>query len=177
MKQKSSSTRNHMKHFATAALMLNLGVASVYAQERPIRGSFSGTSGLTMANLAQFNAEYQFAGHGMSGQFTFRAITGSNGSMSPVSGCAISGTAVAGGGVFRFDDGSLLMVNLTDGTDCINPPTAQCVRNFKVTAGTGRFKHVSQGTKITFAFTVLPVVDGLSAILDGELTGTTSGGN
>ena len=157
------------------ALMLNLGVAGVYAQQRPFTGSFSGTSGPTTVTLAQFSSEYQFVGHGTSGQFTFRTITGSN-PTSMVSGCKQSGVAVKGGGVFRFDDGSLLMAELTDGTDCINPPTALCVRNFKITAGTGRFKNVSQGA-VTFTFTVMPVLQGLSAIADGELTGTISGGN
>ena len=32
-----------MKHIATVALMLNLGVAGVYAQQRPVKMTFSGT--------------------------------------------------------------------------------------------------------------------------------------
>jgi len=32
-----------MKHLATLALMFNLGVAGVYAQEKPVKMTFSGT--------------------------------------------------------------------------------------------------------------------------------------
>ena len=32
-----------MKHIATVALMLNLGVAGVYAQQMPVKMTFSGT--------------------------------------------------------------------------------------------------------------------------------------
>ena len=33
-----------MKHIATVALMLNLGVAGVYAQQKPVKMTFSGTA-------------------------------------------------------------------------------------------------------------------------------------
>ena len=34
-----------MKHIATMALMLNLGAAGVYAQEKPVEMTYSGTEG------------------------------------------------------------------------------------------------------------------------------------
>ena len=40
-----------MKHIATMALMLNLGVAGVYAQQRPVKMTFSGTAGASTINL------------------------------------------------------------------------------------------------------------------------------
>ena len=40
-----------MKHIATVALMLNLGVASLYAQQRPIKMTFSGSMVPTAINL------------------------------------------------------------------------------------------------------------------------------
>ena len=40
-----------MKHIATVALMLSLGVAGVYAQQKPVRMTFSGTLEPTTINL------------------------------------------------------------------------------------------------------------------------------
>ena len=40
-----------MKHIATMALMLNLGVAGVYAQQIPVKMTFSGTNVATTINL------------------------------------------------------------------------------------------------------------------------------
>ena len=41
-----------MKHIATVALMLNLGVAGVFAQQKPVKMTFSGTFVPTTINLA-----------------------------------------------------------------------------------------------------------------------------
>lgn len=176
-----------MKHIATVALMLNLGAAGVYAQQRPVAGSFSGTAAPSTIVLQQGAAgtgEYHFDGNGTLGPFTFRAFTASAPSQQPIgSTCAIYGSVVAGAGVFRLQDGSLLMVNSAQGTDCIEflptGPVAHCSRTFKIAGGTGRFKNAS-GDTVTFTFTVLPVLfdtsgaPALSAITDGELTGTLS---
>ena len=40
-----------MKHIATVALMLNLGVAGVYAQQKPVNMTFSGTVEHSTINL------------------------------------------------------------------------------------------------------------------------------
>src|SRR5215471_13506564 len=42
-----------MKHLATVALILNLGVAPAYAQDESVKMSFSGTSGASATNLQQ----------------------------------------------------------------------------------------------------------------------------
>ena len=44
-----------MKHIATMALMLNLGVAGVYAQQTPVKMTFSGTAAASTINLQQPN--------------------------------------------------------------------------------------------------------------------------
>src|ERR1022692_4000221 len=57
--------------------MLNLGVASIYAQQ-PVTMRFSGTSGASAINLQQPNTttdEWNVAGNGALGQFTFRNIS------------------------------------------------------------------------------------------------------
>jgi hypothetical protein len=85
-----------------------------------------------------------------------------------------------GAGVFRFQDGSLLKVNLTQGSDCIDlaAQEAHCILTFQITGGTGRFKDAS-GT-LTLTETNVPVLaDALNNPVffasTGEFTGTVSG--
>ncbi len=79
-----------MKHIATAALILNLGVASVYAQQGPI--TFSGTVTPSAAVLQDGvgTSEYNFAGTGALGAVTFQSLSASVFSDPPPgSGCAL----------------------------------------------------------------------------------------
>jgi hypothetical protein len=177
-----------MKHIATVALMLNLGVAGVYAQERPVKMTFSGTSAASTINLQQpgtHTGEDNFAGNGTLGAFTFRNVTASTVTPQPPSS-ACSGSnqlyflRVAGAGVFLFQDGSLLSVNLTQGSDCIDLAVGQarCTMTFQITGGTGRFKNASGS--FTLTETVLPVLADASNspvffAATGEFTGTVSG--
>ena len=87
---------------------------------------------------------------------------------------------LAGGGVFRFEDGSLLNVQLVVGGDCIDLSSnvAHCTLTLQITGGTGRFKNAS-GT-LTYAETALTVLSDASGnpvLFDaaGEFTGTVSG--
>jgi len=175
-----------MKHIATVTLILNLGVASVYAQQNPVKMTFSGTSPPRTINLGTGTptGEYNFGGNGTLGSFTFRTVSAGAASPQQSSTCPspkLYFQVIAGAGVFRFQDGSLLKVHLTQGSDCIDlvAVEALCIRTFQVTGGTGRFQSAS-GT-VTLTETVVPVlVDasghplGFSAIT-GELTGTVSG--
>jgi hypothetical protein len=176
-----------MKHIATVALMLNLGVASVYAHEKPMKMTFSGTAGPSAVNLQQPNTttgEDNFAGDGTLGAFTFRDVNAETTSPQPSSTCSgpnqLNFVRVAGAGVFRFQDGSLLKVSLTQGADCIDlaAQQAHCTVTFQITGGTGRFKNAS-GT-LTLTETVVPVLaDAFSNPVffasTGEFTGTVSG--
>ena len=178
-----------MKYIAAMALLLNLGVASVYAQRDPVKMAYSGTStGASAVNLQQPGTqtiEENFEGNGALGPFTFRNISAETTSpQQPPSTC--SGPAniyiprVAGGGVFRFLDGSLLYVQLTHGGDCIDlaANNAHCTLTFQITGGTGRFKDPS-GT-LTFTESTVPVLtDALHNPVffasTGEIRGTVSG--
>jgi len=87
---------------------------------------------------------------------------------------------MAGAGLFRFQDGSLLNVTLTQGGDCIDlvHMLAHCTWIFKVNGGTGSFQNAS-GT-LTLNETALPVLaDALGNPVffseTGTLTGTISG--
>ena len=176
-----------MKHIATVALMLNLGVASVYAQHNPVKMVFSGTAAPSTINLQQPNThtgEENFAGNGTLGPFTFRNISAETSSPQPSSACSgptrLYFVRVAGAGVFRFQDGSLLNVNLTQGSDCVDLAAQQgnCTMTFQITGGTGRFKDASG--ILTLTETVRPVLADASNspvffAATGEFTGTVSG--
>ena len=176
-----------MKYIATMALTLTLSVASVYAQQHHVKMVFSGTAASSTINLQQPNTninEDNFAGNGTLGPFTFRNVRAIAASPQPSSTCSgpnqLYFPSDVGSGVFRFEDGSLLKVNLTQGADCIDlaAQEAHCTLTFQITGGTGRFKNAS-GT-LTLTETVLPVLadafhNPVFFAGTGELTGKVSG--
>jgi len=185
--QKCEGREGQMKYIATMALMLNLGVASVYAQHYPVKMVFSGTSAPSTVNLQQpntANSEDNYAGNGTLGSFTYRDVRAVTTTPQPSTTCSgpnkIAGSAFVGAAVFRFQDGSLLNVSLTEETDCIDLAAghAHCVLNFQITGGTGRFKDAA-GT-LTLTETVVPVLadvlhNPVFFAATGEITGTIYG--
>ena len=173
-----------MRPIATVALMFNLGVAGVYAQERPVKMTFSGTNVATMINL-QANTvtdEQHSAGNGTFGSFTFRELHADlSPAPQPPSGCSGPNFAVvAGAGVFRFQDGSLLIVTVKDGSGCINlaAGNAALIINYQITGGTGRFEGASGA--LTYKATLTVVLFNASSApamltITGEIEGTVSG--
>jgi len=108
----SSRKRKHkMKHLTTIALMLSLGTASVYAQQTPIKMTFSGTGAPSAVDLKYpntNNGEEILAGSGTLGSFTFRMVEATASAPQPSSTCTgLYFQTVAGAGLFRFQDGSL----------------------------------------------------------------------
>ena len=173
-----------MKQIATVALMLSLGVAGVYAQQRPVRMTFSGNGAPSTIDLKHPNSstsEENVVGNGTLGPFTFRDVRAAANSPQPSSACAgVFFPSVAGGGILRFQDGSLLKVNLTGGGDCIDfsAQEALCTRIFQIIGGTGRFKNAS-GT-VTLTMTLAPVLADASNnpvffAVTGKFTGTIYG--
>src|SRR5262249_24089684 len=127
-------------------------------------------------------SEYRLAGNGPLGQFDLRAVSVSVPAAQSSSTCSgptkINGSAVAGGGVFRSADGSLLKVYATGASDCIDFSIGQalCIRVFQITGGTGRFKNASGGT-LTLTMTVAPVLaDASGNPVFFTVTGGVSGG-
>jgi hypothetical protein len=181
------SAMGPMKRLATVALMLVLAVATAYAHDDPVTLTFSGVSDTSPDNLQQpdtSNDGDNFAGDGTLGKFNVRLVRAISNTAGSSSTCAgpdqLFLTELAGGGVFRFEDGSLLNVNLTQGGDCINLTTgvAHCTLTFQVTGGTGRFKSASG--VLTMTETVNAVLfDALGNPLvfdaTGQFTGTVSG--
>ena len=183
-----------MKRIASMTLMLALGVPTVYAQQRPVKMTFSGTSAPSAINLLQpginnagtSNDEDNFAGKGTLGSFSYRQVRAISNSAPPTPPSTCSGPnllylqELAGGGVFRFQDGSLLYVNLTQGADCIDLTTnvANCILTLQITGGTGRFKNAS-GTLIFTENVVTVLADATGNPVffaaTGEFTGTVYG--
>lgn len=180
-----------MKYIATMALMVTLGVAGVYAQQFPVYMTFSGDGSPSVIDLKQLNTntgEENLAGSGTLGLFTFRLIKAASVAPQPSSTC--SGPTkfyfpnVAGAGLFRFLDGSLLKVTLTQGGDCIDfaANEAHCTLTFQVTGGTGRFQGVTG--VLTFTETATPIISDASTPPNpvffteaGQFTGTISRGD
>ena len=143
-----------MKQIASI-LMVTLCVVAAHAHEKPVRMTFSGTSANSVTNF----------------QTASSTCSGPN---------KLYLTEVAGAGVFRFQDGSLLEVALTQEADCIDLTTnvAHCTLTFRITGGTGRFKEASG------VLTMTETVDTVAAdasnnpvffAATGEFTGTVSG--
>jgi hypothetical protein len=173
-----------MKRIATlktiAALMLSLGVAGVYAQPG-VNMTLSGTAAPGTVNLGTGagSSEYNLVGNGTLGSFTLRLVSAGTGAPEQSSTCSgLYFSTKAGQGVFRFQDGSLLSVNLTGGSDCIDlvAKQAQCIRIFSITGGTGRFKNAS-GDNVTLTMALLPVSgdNPVFFAVTATLTGTVSG--
>ena len=152
-----------MKH-ATMALMLTLGVASVYAQQLPVTMRFSGIGGPSPIDLKQpnsINLEENVSGDGALGPFTLRDLRAA--SIPPQTSSTCSGPflpAVFGGGILRFQDGSLLTFSIkpNQGGDCIDlvQKVSRCTLTLEITGGTGRFQNASG--ILTYTETALNVV-------------------
>ena len=176
-----------MKYIASLTVILTLGVAAVYAQDKPVKMTFSGTAANSVINLQQPDSsmdEDSFAGYGTLGSFTVGIIRSLRNSPSP--SCTCSGpnllhfTESVGGSVIRFHDGSLLYLNLTQGSDCIDLSIgeADCVLTFQITGGTKRFKNASGS--LTMNEKALPVLSDYYGnpvfyAATGKITGTVSG--
>ena len=182
----SRKQETQMKRLTIIALMVNLAIASAYAQH-PVKMTFSGTVEPSTINL-QPNTntdEENVAGNGTLGPFTFRELHADTASPQPSSTCSgptkVYFPTVAGGGVFRFQDGSLLTVALTEGSSlCIDfaAGAAHLTTTYQITGGTGRFNAASGA--LTLTATLVPVLFNgpNSAVLltsTGEITGTISG--
>lgn len=175
-----------MKHIVTVALMLNLGVAGIYAQQRPVKMTYSGSMVATTINFAPNTVtdEEQLAGNGTLGQFTFRKLRVDGIADVPASSCSGPTKAnipvLAGGGVFRFQDGSLLTVTVSQGALCVDFVAAVglLTESYQITGGTGRFKGASGTLKLTGTVTPVLASGPNSVVLltnTGKFEGTISG--
>jgi len=166
-----------------SALILTAALAVPAAAQKPVKMRFSGSNVATTINLRPNTVtdETHLAGKGTLGAFTFRELHADGASPQPPSDCSgPSFAVVAGAGVFRFQDGSLLIVTVVDGEGCVNPAAgkAAITVKYEITGGTRRFKGASGD--LTMRATIAPVLFNASnapALLTntGEFEGTVLG--
>ena len=130
------------------ALMLNLGGAAAYAQQKHVKMTFSGTLEVSTINLqpdTNTDAE-NVSGDGTLGPFTFRELHADVATPQPSSTCSgptrLYFPATIGGGVLRFQDGSLLTVTTTEGAICIDLTAgmAHLTATYEITGGIEAFE-------------------------------------
>jgi len=175
-----------MKHIATLAVMLNLAVAGIYAQQRPLKMTLSGSKVPTTLDLGANTStdEVQLAGNGTLGEFTFRGLRTDETIPQSFGTCgAGSGPTfrvVAGGGAFRFQDGSLLTVAITGGSLCVDLDhlVGHLQETYQITGGTGRFESAKGNLVLTAILNALVYDKSNSAVfvtITGEADGTMLG--
>jgi hypothetical protein len=164
--------------------MLNLGIASLYAQQpaeehsggRRVRMKFSGSIMSTTLGIAPdtLNHEEHLAGNSTLGPFTYRGLWADDpGSLSFGScgnGFGPNFQLVVGGGVFRFEDGSLLTVKLTEGALCVDisdveHPVGHLIETYQITGGTGRFNGSAATCGVTAGGCTLKLTAKLGVVL------------
>jgi hypothetical protein len=174
-----------MKPITTVVLMLIFTIATLHAQQRPVSLTFSGTSTDTTLNLQSGanTGEENFAGNGTFGPFTYLELQAGTASPQPSSTCSgatlLYFPIVTGAGVFRFQNGSLLTVRITEGATCVDltVPVGHVTVTYQVTGGTGIYKGAS-GTLILKANSLPVLFDSANSpvlfAVTGELTGTVA---
>jgi len=121
------------------------------ARQAQVKMTFSGSFVPTAIDVQPdtITDEELLAGNGTLGPFTFRKLRTDE--LAPQSfGACGSGVGpsirvVAGAGVFRFQDGSLLTVTVTEGVLCVDLDhgVGHLTETYQVTGGTGRFTGAS----------------------------------
>jgi hypothetical protein len=171
-----------MKHLTTLALMINLAVGGIYAQQRPLKMTLSGSKVPTTLDLGANTStdEVQLAGTGTLGQFTFRGLR-TDETIPQSFGICGAGSGpilrvVAGGGAFHFQDGSALTVAITGGSLCVDLDhlVGHLQEMYQITGGTGRFEGVKGNLVLTATLNAL-VFDKSNAAVFLTITGESDG--
>ena len=153
------------------------------SRQREVKMAFSGSMAPTAIDVQAdtITDEELLAGNGTLGPFTFRKLRTDETTPQFFGSCGggfgPSIRVVAGGGVFRFEDGSLLTVKVTEGSLCVDIDhlVGHLTETYQITGGTGRLKGASGALQSTG--TLEPVLFSASnaAVLltnTGELKGT-----
>jgi hypothetical protein len=179
--------KRHNVYLPMAAMIMTAALAMPAAAQKqeqvPLKMTFSGSKVATKIDLGPNTRtdEVHLAGNGTLGPFTFRSLRADETIPQSFGKCgAGSGPnlrVVAGGGVFRFQDGSLLTVTLTGGALCVDLDhvVGHVNETYQITGGTGRF----EGAKGSLASTatlgaVLNDASNQAVLLtiNGDLDGT-----
>jgi hypothetical protein len=177
-----------MKSRWILGLVLTLGGASLQAQQLPVRMTFTGSAiylppQISLGPNTGQAADLSEAGDGSLGPFTLREVS-ATGAMPAGPGCSgpnsLAFSFVAGAGVYRFNDGSLLTYKIKDGSSCVDftAASANTTVTQQITGGTGRFKNATGTLTLTTlgSYPLLFDASGQQPALvvfpNGEVTGT-----
>jgi hypothetical protein len=140
-----------MSGFIVLATSATAVQAAEHGEGRQVKMRFSGSFVPTSIDVQPntITDEELLAGDGTLGSFTFRKLRTDDLSAPPFGSCGNgfgpSIPVVTGGGVFRFEDGSLLTVTVSEGVLCIDLDhvVGHLTETYQITGGTGRFKGAS----------------------------------
>ena len=153
------------------------------SRQGQVKMTFSGSMVPTAIDVQPetITDEELLAGNGTFGPFTFRKLRTDETSPQSFGSCGSgfgpSIRVVAGGGVFRFEDGSLLTVTVTDGVLCVDLDhgVGHLTETYQITGGTGRLQGASGALHVTGKLTPVLFSASNAAVLltnTGELKGT-----
>jgi hypothetical protein len=177
--------KRHNIYLPMAAMILTAALAVPAAAQKqvPLKMTFSGSKVATTTDLGPNTRtdEVHLAGSSTLGPFTFRSLRAdetipqSFGRCGDGSGPSLR--VVAGGGVFRFQDGSLLTVTLTGGALCVDLDhvVGHVNETYQITGGTGRFEGAKGSLRSTATLMAVLYDASNQAVLltiTGELDGT-----
>lgn len=136
-----------MNRMIAVVMMLLFGVAAGYAQNNPVTMQSSGPELVTAFNVqgSTTTCEEKLTGNGSLGEFSYRGLRADSNDFTITDACPNGNLAVTGGaGIFRFSDGSLMSVNITGGSICIDAnQLGHLTETYQVTGGTGRFQNAT----------------------------------
>jgi hypothetical protein len=175
-----------MKRMVTVVLMLLFGLAAGYAQNNPVKMKSSGPELVTALNVQgnTTTCEEKLTGDGSLGQFTYRGLRADSNNFTITDACPNGNLPVAGGaGIFRFQDGSLMSVNITGGAICIDAnQLGHLTETYQVTGGTGRFQkatgelsHTATLNVVLFDASGNPLLLTHTGGFDGTIIGVAAG--
>lgn len=153
------------------------------SRQGQVKMAFSGSMVPTAIDVQPdtITDEELLAGDGTLGPFTFRKLRTDETTPQSFGSCG-SGfgpniRVVAGGGVFRFEDGSLLTVTVTEGVLCVDVDhlVGHLTETYQITGGTGRFRGASGALQSTGKLKPVLFSASNAAVLltnTGELKGT-----
>lgn len=180
-----------MKRIISVLFVLLVGVATGYAQDNSVKMKYSGSE-LTTASLLQgpdtvIAGEEKLAGNGSLGQFTYRAMRGDDVTTLTITDACPNGDipVTEGEGIFRFSDGSLMTVQITGGSICIDAnELGHLTETYQVTGGTGRFTSASGELSLKGTLNVVLSDASANPLLltnvgefDGTVNGVANSGN
>ncbi|MDQ2776747.1 MAG: hypothetical protein M3Y57_17780 [Acidobacteriota bacterium] len=178
--------KRHNIYLPMTAMILTAALALPAAAQKqvPLEMTFSGSKVATTIDLGPNTRtdEVHLAGNSTLGPFTFRSLRADETIPQSFGRCGDGSgpnlRVVAGGGVFRFQDGSLLTATITGGALCLDLDhmVGHLNETYQITGGTRRFEGAKGSLALTATLRAVlydasnqPVLLTMTGELDGTL--------